>query len=144
MEVRARVLEIVGDRARLVCEDAGHCGRCASGRACGLRLFGASTRRPLDVPRRQGSEPPLETGDHVLLTVADGAILRAAATTYLPPVAGLLAGAALARMIGAGEAAAFGAALAGAVLGILLGRGAGPRRFRAVPVVRPGAGGPDD
>jgi positive regulator of sigma E activity len=143
MEVRARVLEIKGDSARLVCEEDGHCGLCTSGRACGLRLFGASTVRTLEVSRQCGSAPPLQAGDPVLLTVADGALLRAAAASYLPPVAGMLVAAGLSRMIDAGEAAALVAALAGALLGVLLGRGAGFRRLKAVPVVRPATGTTD-
>ncbi len=144
MEIRARVLEIRGDMARLVCEDDGHCGLCTTGRACGMRLFGGATVRSVDVPRREGTAPPLETGDSVSLSVADGAIVRAAAAVYLPPVAGLLAGAALARLFGAGgETLALAAALAGAWLGVLAGRRLGPYRFRPVVAGQPATGPPD-
>ncbi len=70
----------------------------------------------------------------MLISVADGAILRAATTTYLLPLAGLLAGAGLARWLGAADLVQFGAAIAGALMGVGQGRRAGTCRFEAVPL----------
>ena len=130
MEIRTRVREVHGDWARLVCEQAGECDLCGSGVGCGLSLLGASRARHLTVPRCPDRTRPLVAGDAVLVSVADGAIACAAASIYLLPVAGLLAGAGLAQMMGMGDGMAFVAALGGALAGVGCGRRAGVRRFR--------------
>lgn len=142
MEIRTRVREIRGERASLECEDSAHCGLCGDGRGCGLRLIGGSARASLEVPRSTAGGAPLATGDLVLVSVADGAIVRAAATTYLLPVAGLLAGAGLARWLGAAGVPELVAALAGALAGVWQGRRSATHRFRVIPsaLVAPDAG----
>jgi positive regulator of sigma E activity len=72
----------------------------------------------------------------VLVSVANGAIIRAAALIYLLPVAGLLAGAAMAQMLGMGDGVSFLAALVGALAGVGYGRRTGVRRFRVTLVSR--------
>jgi sigma-E factor negative regulatory protein RseC len=136
MEIRTRVREVHGDWARLVCEQAGQCDLCGSGRGCGLRLMGSSREHHLTVPR--GSDPTrlLIAGDAVLVSVADGAIVRATALIYLLPVAGLLAGAGLAQMMDMGDGMAFLGALGGALAGVGCGRRAGVHRFRVIPAPR--------
>ena len=134
MEIRTRVREIRGDYASLACENAGRCDLCAGGRGCGLGLLGASVDPSLEVLRSTGGGALLEPGDLVLISVADGAILRAATTTYLLPLAGLLAGAGLARGLGAVDLLQFAAAIAGALIGVWRGRRAGTYRFEAVPI----------
>ena len=70
---------------------------------------------------RDGSA--LIAGQSVTIEVPDGELLRSAAKVYLLPLAGLLAGPALVRWIGAGsEAAALVAAVTGVVLGWVLAR----------------------
>ena len=59
------------------------------------------------------STPPLQPGDLVLVSVDDVAIVRAAAVTYLLPVAGLLAGALLAQLAGMGDGMVLLTALGG-------------------------------
>jgi sigma-E factor negative regulatory protein RseC len=136
MEIRTRVREVHGDWARLVCEQAGQCDLCGSGGGCGLSLLGASRARHLTVPRRTDRTRPLVAGDAVLVSVADDAIVRAAALTYLLPVAGLLAGAGLAHALGMGDGVAFLASLAGTLAGVAYGRRAGVRRFRVIPALQ--------
>ena len=86
----------------------------------------------------RGSDParPLIAGDAVLVSVADGAIVRATALIYLLPVAGLLAGAGLAQMMDMGDGMAFLGALGGALAGVGCGRRAGVHRFRVIPAPR--------
>ncbi len=136
MEIRTRVREVHGDWARLVCEQAGQCDLCGSGKDCGLRLMGGSREHHLTVPRGSHSTRPLIAGDAVLVSVADGAIVRATALIYLLPVAGLLAGAGLAQMMDMGDGIAFLAALGGALAGVGCGRRAGVHRFRVIPAPR--------
>jgi positive regulator of sigma E activity len=71
---------------------------------------------------RDGSA--LIPGQSVTIEVTDGELLRSAAKVYLLPLAGLLAGPALVRWIGAGsESAALIAAVIGVVLGWAVARG---------------------
>ena len=66
----------------------------------------------------------LMPGQSVTIEVTDGELLRSAAKVYLLPLAGLLAGPALVRWIGAGsESAALIAAVTGVVLGWAVARG---------------------
>jgi positive regulator of sigma E activity len=136
MEIRTRVKEVHGEWARLVCEQTGQCELCGSGRGCGLSLMGAAGERYLSVPRRPDRTRTLIAGDPVVVSVANGAIVRVAALIYLVPVAGLLAGAATAQMLGMGDGISFLAALVGALAGVGYGRRTGFRRFRVTPVPR--------
>lgn len=47
----------------------------------------------LEVPAQDGGGRRLGAGDDVIVEVIDGELLRATAIAYLPPLAGLLAGA---------------------------------------------------
>jgi len=136
VEIRTRVKEVHGEWARLVCEQTGQCELCGSGRGCGLSLMGAAGERHLTVPCRPDRTRTLIAGDPVLVSVANGAIIRAAALIYLLPVAGLLAGAAMAQMLGMGDGVSFLAALVGALAGVGYGRRTGVRRFRVTLVSR--------
>lgn len=132
MEVRARVRELSGDRAWLASEEStGHCGLCGGGRGCGLRLFGASRPAGLAVPRRAGCGT-LAPGQLVLISVAEGAIVRAAAAIYLLPLAVLLGAAAFARWVGAPETLGFVAAIGGTAGAVWYGRRTHAGRLRAV------------
>jgi positive regulator of sigma E activity len=136
MEIRTRVKEVHGEWARLVCEQTGQCELCGSGRGCGLSLMGAAGERYLTVPCRPDRTRTLMAGDPVLVSVANGAIVRAAALIYLLPVAGLLAGAATAQALGMGDGISFLAAIVGALTGVGYGRRTGARGFRVTPVSR--------
>ena len=133
MQVRTRVREIRGDWARLVGDDAGRCGVCGAGPGAGCgSTFGDGSGRGLTVPRSPCERRDLLAGDVVVVSVAEGAIVRVAALTYLLPVAGLLAGAGLAAYAGVGDGMVFFGATAGALAGVGFGRRAGSRGFRAV------------
>jgi|MudIll2142460700_1097286.scaffolds.fasta_scaffold163880_3 sigma-E factor negative regulatory protein RseC len=144
MEARARVLLMRDGRATLACEDASSCGACGPGRGCGLRWLAGNGRRTIDVPVRPDDPVPLQSGETVTVSLADGDLLRIATRLYVPPLVGLLAGPLLLR--GAsyeGEGATVLAALAGLLLGWFLARG----WVRAVPpricVRRTGTAPPD-
>jgi sigma-E factor negative regulatory protein RseC len=136
MEVRARVREVEGGLARLVCDPEGQCGLCGSGARCGAAMRGSAGGAPLSVPcDLHAAARALAAGDRVVLSVADGVIVRAAAFHYLLPVAGLLGGAGLSRAFGMGDGPAFLVALLGALAGVACGRRAAAR-FRTIPAWR--------
>jgi len=142
MRARARVESVTAGRARLACEaPASSCAACAGGRGCALRWLGRATGTTLDVPETVASRDQLVPGDAVVIEVSDGDLLRAALRAYLPPLLGLLAGAAVARLgAGAGEGVAVLAALAGLVIGWGVARawlGRAPPRYRLVREAAP-------
>ena len=128
MEIRAEVRGVEAGHARLACESSPGCGLCGEAGGCGTRLFGSSATRALHLPRDVPGAADLTPGDRIILSVTDGALVRAAALAYLLPVAGLLGGAVLARFAGAAESMAPVLATAGALLGVWLGRRLGARR----------------
>jgi positive regulator of sigma E activity len=123
MEAAARVREVDADRALLACEaPAAACGRCAGGGGCALRRLSGSRSTLLAVPRRVPGGELLSVGTRVTVAVSEGELLRASARAYLPPLAGLLAGPALARGIEAGDAWTLLGAAAGLVAGWAMAR----------------------
>ena len=99
MKAVARVHSVREGRAILSCEvPPAACSACGGGRGCALRWL-SSTRGRLDVPVPSGGDLPLAPGDGVVVEVAEGEVLRAAVLAYLPPLAGLLAAAVLARAV---------------------------------------------
>jgi sigma-E factor negative regulatory protein RseC len=124
MEAVARVTSVAGGRAWLACETNAACEACGSGRGCAIRLLAGSREALLDVPDRADDRRALQPGDSVVVRVPEGEILRAAMLAYLPPLAGLLAGAALPRalMVPPAEVVTVAAALVGAAGGWWLGR----------------------
>jgi sigma-E factor negative regulatory protein RseC len=123
MDARARVLRIHDGRATLACDEPPGCGACGSARGCGLRGLGGHGRRHLDVPAQRDGDAPLEAGESVTLSVADGDLWRVAATLYLPPLVGLIAGSVLARyVLQGGDGLAAAGALCGLMAGWLLAR----------------------
>jgi positive regulator of sigma E activity len=117
MRAAARVQDVRGDRAQLVCEAAPACAGCAGGRGCALRWLSGPGRPELEVPARGADGRRLLRGSCVAVEVADGELLRAAARAYLPPLAGLLGGPAAVVAGAGGELAALAAAVAGLVAG---------------------------
>lgn len=121
MEAAARVREVDADRALLACETpAAACTRCAGGGGCALRRLSAGRSALLEVPRRVPGGELLSVGTRVTVAVSEGALLRASARAYLPPLAGLLAGPALARGLVA-DAGGDGWMLLGAIAGLVAG-----------------------
>jgi len=88
----------------------------------------------LEVPAEAADGRRLATGDGILLEVSDGELLRAAMLAYLPPLAGLLAGAGGATVLAPGmQATAMLASLAGLVAGWAVSRAwlrRSPPRYR--------------
>jgi positive regulator of sigma E activity len=99
MKAVARVRNVREGRAILACASrADACSGCGGGRGCALRWLTSAEGR-LEVPVRPTAGLTLAPGDGVVVEVAEGEVLRAAALAYLPPLTGLLAGALLARVL---------------------------------------------
>ena len=124
MRTTARVRDVRDGRAWLACEAAAStCHACSGGRGCALRWLARADGAVLEVPAEAADGRRLATGDGILLEVSDGELLRAAMLAYLPPLAGLLAGAGGATMLAPGvQATAVLASLAGLVAGWAVSR----------------------
>ena len=125
------ITRVEAGRARVECGVSDHpaCGTCAAGRGCGWQR--SNQPRQLEIDACQGLRT-LEPGDLLEVQIDDARLLRAACRLYLPPVAGLLAGPALARAVGWEQGLT---PLLGAVLGLIAGGLIAWRSTRAgVPV----------
>jgi positive regulator of sigma E activity len=104
MQTAARVREVDSDRALLACDpDVAGCGRCGGVGRCNLMRLSGGRAASLEVPARAAGGQALEAGARVTVEVSDGELLRAAGRGYLPPLAGVLCGAALARSLAPGH-----------------------------------------
>ena len=120
-----RVLTIHDDasprRAEVEVTSAPRCARCASGRGCGAGLVGKDGRlRRVDALIPAGCE--VSVGDEVHIELTPDSVLGAALIVYGLPLGGALVGAGAAYLGGLGDTAAAMIALAGLLLGALLGR----------------------
>jgi positive regulator of sigma E activity len=130
VETVARVRAVDTERAYLACETSVEgCGGC-SGSGCALRRLSAGRPALLAVPRRIAGGEFLAAGERVVVEIVDGELLRAAGRAYLPPLAGVLAGAATLHGYAPGDDARM---LLGAAAGLLVGWMAARAWLRRVP-----------
>lgn len=123
-----------------VCLDIQHqsaCGSCHASAGCGTATL-AKVWSGRSIRVRAMSVLPLQTGDAVIVGLADGVLLQGALLAYLLPVVLLLAGALLGESVfaGAGEEPVILLGALGLGLGFLVVR-AVSRRFRDDPRYQP-------
>jgi sigma-E factor negative regulatory protein RseC len=88
-----------------------------------MKWFSGGTGATLEIPARINDQSMLTPGQAVTIAVGDGEVLRAAATVYLPPLAGLLLGATAGSALGvAGEVGALLMASVGGIAGWAVAR----------------------
>lgn len=121
LEMRAIVIQVKGEEASVQPLSTGGCGHCDSEGGCGsgtlTKLFCSNKPRQFKVSNEAGAS----VGDEVQVSIPDGVLLRGAMKMYMLPLILLLAGG-VAGVGLSGEVASQDAyAVAGAVLGLLLG-----------------------
>lgn len=121
MTERARVVGLDGDTAIVEVSVKSACGACEHGGGCGVSKLGKLVR-PRPARWRMENRADACIGDEVWLALDDAALSTAAAFAYLPPLFGLLIGAALAETQGAGDGGVVLGSLAGLGLGLLAAR----------------------
>jgi len=146
IEQRARVVGTEGGFALVEAAPSGGCAACGVQGGCGVSKLGKllpRRSRVLRVANELGARP----GDEVTLGVAEDALLASALAAYLPPLAGLLAGALLGGAFGPDDMWPMLGAGGGLLLGIAASRPLSrrgqvrhaprmvSRRTHAVPVV---------
>lgn len=132
---RGRVLslhdETVPARALVEVRTPPGCPRCAAGKGCGAGILGRDGRpQRIDAVIARGVD--VREGDDVRVELAPRNALEAALVVYGLPLAGAVAGAAVAYGFGAGDA--WGVLSAG--LGVAVGLVAGRRRLRRETCLR--------
>lgn len=119
------VARVDGEHVWLDVSGATGCGGCEKGGGCGLG--GDSRGRRL---RRVRNTAGARIGDTVVLSVPDGAVLKAALWSYLAPLALAITGAASGLTFFGGDGAAVAGAVAGLAAGGLVLKLAGNRLAR--------------
>lgn len=97
----ARVVAVEGGTAWLEPEPTASCGGCLSLSACGAKgdTGARMVARRFPMPNQYGLRP----GERVMVGLPGRTVLRASATAYALPLAGMLAGGLLAQALGAGD-----------------------------------------
>lgn len=119
LETRAIVVQVEGKHALVQANQGNGCGQCG-GKGCGTgklsQLFCSKPRQfQVDNPVNAG------VGDEVIVSVAEGAVLRGIGLIYLLPLLLLLAGATLASLLATQAEQRDLYAAAGALFGLVIG-----------------------
>jgi sigma-E factor negative regulatory protein RseC len=119
LETRAIVIQILKDHALVQAEQGNGCEQC-NGKGCGT---GKLAQLFCSKPRLFQVENPINAGvgDQVIISVAEGAVLRGIGVVYLLPLILLLGGAMLGNLWAAQAGQRDAYAAAGALLGLFVG-----------------------
>lgn len=137
LETRAVVVRVEGRHAFVQASQSGGCGQCG-GKGCGTAKL---SRMFCSKPREFRVDNPINAraGDLVVVSVADGAVLRGIALAYLLPlgllVAGALLGSSFAVQDGQQDGYAAAGGFAGLALGFALSKWFAARRERQPPCI---------
>lgn len=121
LEMRAIVVQVQGEEASVQPLGTGGCGHCSSEGGCGsgnlTKLFCSSKPRHFKVRNQVHAK----VGDEVRVSLPDGVLLRGAAKMYLLPLGLLFVGGISGASLASETALRDPYAVAGAVIGLLLG-----------------------
>lgn len=119
LEARAVVMRVEGGQTFVESAQTSGCGQC-SGKGCGTAKV---SQMFCSQPRQFLVDNPIGAvvGDHVVVSVADGAVLRGIGLVYLLPLALLGGGAALGNSMAVQDGLRDGYAAAGAACGLVVG-----------------------
>lgn len=135
LETRAIVMRVDAGKTFVEAAQASGCGQC-SGKGCGT---GQLSRMFCSQPRQFQVDNTIDAsvGDRVVVSVADGTVMRGIGLVYLLPLALLVAGAALGNAVAVTDGQRDGYAAAGAAFGLavgfLLSRWLDSRQARRLP-----------
>jgi sigma-E factor negative regulatory protein RseC len=116
LETRAIVVQLDGQHALVQANQGNGCGQC-NGKGCGT---GKLSQLFCSKPRQFRVDNPINAavGDEVIVSVADGAVLRGIGLVYLVPLVSLVAGALLGSLSAAQAEQRDGFAAMGALIGL--------------------------
>ncbi len=127
IEQRARVVATEPGYALVEAAPSGGCSACGVQGGCGVSKLGKLLPQRARL-LRVANELAARAGDEVTLGVADDALLSSALAAYLPPLAGLLAGALIAAALGSGDLWPMLGAAGGLLPGLAASRALSRRR----------------
>jgi sigma-E factor negative regulatory protein RseC len=121
LEMRAIVIQVMGEEASVQPLSSGGCGHCDSEGGCGSgtlsKLFCSSKPRSFKVRNEAGAK----VGDEVQVSIPDGVLLRGAVKMYVLPLILLLVGGVAGVGLAGGADMRDAYAATGASIGLLLG-----------------------
>lgn len=119
LETRATVVQVDGQDALVQADQGNGCGQC-SGKGCGT---GKLSQLFCSKPRQFQVDNPIKAnvGDDVIVSVAEGAVLRGISLVYALPLLLLVIGAALGNIWAEQPAQRDGYAAVGALCGLITG-----------------------
>lgn len=119
LETRAIIVQVEGQYALVKANQGNGCEQC-NGKGCGT---GKLSQLFCSKPRQFQVDNPINAsvGDEVVISVADGAILRGIGLVYLFPLLLLVMGAMLGSILAAQPEQRDGYAALGALLGLVVG-----------------------
>lgn len=119
LETRAKIVQVAGQHALVEASQANGCEQC-NGKGCGA---GKLSQLFCSKPRQFQVENPINAGvgDEVVISVAEGAILRGIGLVYLMPLLLLVLGAMFGSAWAGQPELRDGYAAAGALLGLVAG-----------------------
>lgn len=135
IETRVRVLSSEKGISLVEATEQNGCAACATRTSCGISGLGKyfdGRRQPVAI-----ACPPAQSGDELLVGIAERDLLKVGLYAYLLPAALAVTGAALADGLGQGDLGSALAAFAGVGLGLLLARQFAPKprmHTRSVPI----------
>lgn len=135
LETRAVVVRVDGQYALVEPAQPKGCGQC-SGKGCGTAKLSQTF---CSQPRQFQVDNPINAsvGDQVVVSIADGTVLKGIGLVYLLPLALLVVGAALGNAMAVSDGQRDGYAAAGAAAGLaggfLLSRWLDARQSRRLP-----------
>jgi sigma-E factor negative regulatory protein RseC len=134
IESPARITRVEGSTAWVVSEAPSSCGACG-GKGCGSSLF-ARLANPREPEFRVDNPIAAQAGEHVVLGVPEGTLLRAALVSYIAPLVLLIGGAGMGQYLGGEPVSALGG-LSGLILAAiwLAGYGRSMRTPQVGPVI---------
>lgn len=119
LEKRAVVVKIVGQHALVQADQANGCELC-NGKGCGTgRLSQLFCSKPRHF--QVNNSIKANVGDEVIVSVAEGAVMRGIGLVYLMPLALLAIGVTLGSILARQSGHRDGYAVAGALLGLTIG-----------------------
>ena len=119
LETRATIIEIKADHAIVAANQVSGCEQC-DGKGCGSSKV---AQMFCNKPRQFEVDNPIgaKLGDDVIISVADGAVLRGISLLYLMPIAFLVLGGGLASMFASSTQGSDVYVACGGGIGLLLG-----------------------
>jgi sigma-E factor negative regulatory protein RseC len=118
IEEQARIIAVEPGFAWVETQRQSSCGQCNARSGCGTTVLSKVLGNKMARIRALNPQDEFQTGQQVVVGIAEGAFLRGALFVYMVPVLAMLVGASLPLLF---NVASDGVAIVGGAIGLLLG-----------------------